>query len=380
MITVLHVITNLDRGGAETALFKLVTSNLVKERQRHIVVSLREHGVFGEKLESAGITVHALKMRNPLFFLSAFLRLIQLVRETQADVIHTWLYHADIIGGLAAKFGGNPPVIWGIHTVHLDSGSSHVTRVIRRLCAVLSKWIPAKIVCVAYAAAKVHVALGYDTKRIIVISNGFEIPEIETLKPLSEVLRRSLGLCDQNRVIGCVGRFHPDKDYPTFLQAAAEVAKRDRQVKFLLIGKGLAESNVILNEWIAKNGLCEHVIPLGERDDIYTCLSAMDIFCLPSATEAFPLVLGEAMSVSKPVVSTDVGDASILVGDAGLVVPSGNPRALSRALIKLLDLSDKERCELGAKARMRIEREFRIDSSLEKLLHVYNSLSNHEDV
>ena len=371
MVTILHVITDLNRGGAETVLYRLLLKTTTDVQYRHVVVSLRDRGYFGDKFEAAGILVHTLNMKGGLDLPGAFINLVTLMRRIRPDVVQTWLYHADLLGGLAAQFCGRPPVVWGVHTVQLAPGSSSLTKIIRRLCALTSNWMPCTIVCVARAAIESHVALGYHRGRMQVVHNGFDLPDTQVPLAESRTLRSSLGFQDHHQVIGCIGRFHLDKDYLTFLRAATMLRECQPEVRFLLVGKGLSASNEMLQSWILEASLQDHVVTLGERNDISTCLLAMDVFCLPSQTEAFPLVLGEAMAAARPVVTTDVGDAAFLVGDTGFVVPVRDPEQLCNALQQMLRHSPTERLALGIAARGRIEREFSLQSMCDRMLGLY---------
>lgn len=378
MLQVLHVITDLDRGGAETVLYRLLLNTTENIHQRHVVVSLRDRGFFGDKLEAVGVPVYSLGMGGALNFPGALYQLVKLMRSLRPDIVQTWLYHADLLGGFAAQFCGKPPVIWGVHTVHLDPSSSPLTKMIRRLCAWTSAWLPSTILCVARAAVESHAALGYVRDKMQIVPNGFDLPNIEALCTEALVLRSSLGFEKHHQVIGCVGRFHPDKDYPTFLRAAFLLKECYPDVRFLLVGKSLSPSNEVLMSWIAEAGLQDFVVTLGERNDISTCLLAMDVFCLPSKTEAFPLALGEAMAAGRPVITTDVGDAALLVGDAGIIVPAGDPKRLCDGLQRMLQFSYTERKELGAAARQRIEGGFSIQSMVRRIHDIYRIVSDQQ--
>jgi glycosyltransferase involved in cell wall biosynthesis len=377
MLTILHVITDLDRGGAETVLYRLMLNINTDSHQHHVVVSLRDCGFFGDKLEAVGVPVHSLGMGGARNLPGALFKLVKLMRSLRPDVVQTWLYHADLLGGFAAQFAGRPPVIWGVHTVHLDPSSSLVTKLIRRLCAWTSAWLPSAILCVARAAVESHAALGYVRDKMQVVPNGFDLPNIEALRAEAHALRLSLGFESHHQVIGCVGRFHPDKDYPTFLRAAFLLKECQPDVRFLLVGKSLSPSNVVLMSWIVEAGLQGYVVTLGERNDISTCLLAMDLFCLPSKTEAFPLALGEAMAAGRPVVTTDVGDAALLVGDAGIIVPAGDPKSLCNGLQRMLQCSTRDLQELGAAARQRIECGFSMQSMVSRIQDIYRIVSVH---
>lgn len=374
MSLVLHVITSLDRGGAETVLYRFLLNVKDTTGQRHVVISLRGRGYYGEKLEALGIPVYTLEMWGGVDLPGALFKLVKLMRSLCPTIVQTWLYHADLMGGLAAQFCGRPPVVWGVHTVKLDPSSSLLTKVIRQVCAWASGWLPTRIVCVARTAVESHSSLGYIRDKMLVVPNGFDIPDVDALWSESRSLRSSIGFEEHHQVVGCVGRFHPDKDYPNFLRAARLLKEKNPYVRFLLVGKSLSSTNEALNSWIYDAGLQGCVVMLGERNDISTCLLAMDVFCLPSKTEAFPLVLGEAMAVARPVVTTDVGDAALLVGDTGIVVPACDSQSLCDALLHMLNYSDIERKRLGVSARQRIETLFSMRSMVSRMQDIYRAV------
>ena len=375
MTVVVHVISGLARGGAETVLYRYLNNLSEEARQHHVVISLGSCGFFGDKLEALGISVHALGMGGLWSWPGAFAKLVKIMRLARPDVVQTWLYHADLLGGLAAKLSGKPPVIWGVHTVNLPTSTAKPTMAVRRLCALMSRWLPHSIICVARATMEKHAALGYDRARMHIVPNGFDLPNLETLEFDARLLRQSLGLESHHRVVGCVGRFHPDKDYRTFLQAASLLKEQCPNVRFMLVGRGLTSDNVELSDWIAEGGLGDCIHTLGERNDISACMAAMDVFCLPSQTEAFPLVLGEAMAAARPVVSTDVGDAAFLVGGTGTIVPPRSPQALSQGLKRMLNLSELARKELGLSSRERIKDNFSIQFFLARMQDLYQSIT-----
>ncbi|MGE8636156.1 MAG: glycosyltransferase, partial [Achromobacter piechaudii] len=120
---VLHVITGLGQGGAESVLLRLAT--YPEPGVTHTVVSLTDEGIYGERLRAAGVTVHALGMKRGRVSLGGFLALRRLIANSRADVVQTWMYHADLIGGLAARMAGVRAIAWGIRNSgeHLERSS-----------------------------------------------------------------------------------------------------------------------------------------------------------------------------------------------------------------------------------------------------------------
>lgn len=169
-----HIITGLGQGGAESVLYRLAC--YTDTSTRHVVISLTDEGVYGARLRAAGITVHALGMPRGRVTLSGVQALRALLRAEAPDAVQTWMYHADLIGGLAARLAGIKAVAWGIRNSgnHLDR-SSRSARMVLRACAALSRWVPRAIVCAAQDAARRHRALGYDGRNMVVIPNGYDL-------------------------------------------------------------------------------------------------------------------------------------------------------------------------------------------------------------
>jgi glycosyltransferase involved in cell wall biosynthesis len=368
-LKIIHVITSLNVGGAEQALERLLLTT-PDAQYNTLVISLKNLGKIGEELQSRGFEVVALNMRSFLAFPVGIFRLYRIICQFQSDIVQTWLYHADLIGGVAAKIVGVKCIIWGIRTTELDSGSK-LTAWIRKLLARLSYVIPAKIVCVAEASRKKHIALGYDASKMVVIGNGFELSQMHSTPELRAALRLSAGLSDSDVVIGTLGRLSQEKGQDVFVRSAGLIAQEYPNVRFLMVGRGLEPVNETLMRWINATGFADRFVLMGERRDIAVVLSAMDIFCLPSRSEGFPNVLGEAMAMGLPCVTTDVGDAGVLLGDTGILVQKDDYEALAVGLKQMLDMSQDEKTALGERARLRVQNEFTMDRMRKKFEAVY---------
>ncbi len=371
MATVVHVLSGLKVGGAEMALHRLIVHG-DREKFRHVVFALSPEGGMVERFREAGADLFVFDLRShPLV---EFWKLIKALRRANPDVVQTWMYHADLIGGLAARLAGCRAVVWGIRTTYLPQGGSRATRWVRWACARLSTWVPQAIVCAAEASRALHVELGYAADRMVVIPNGYAFDSLRPEPAARERLRRSWSIPDQGLVVGLLGRFSPDKDPETFVRAAARVAAVDPRVSFLMVGRGQEAGNESLAAWIAAAGTPERFILLGERSDVPDVLSAMDVFCLSSCTEGFPNVLAEAMALGLPCVSTQVGDAAFLLGDGGLLVPPKDPEALAQGLVTVLNLGEQGRARLGAKGRERVHSEFTIQRACDRFSALYRDV------
>ncbi len=368
---ILHAIIGLNVGGAELMLKRLIESHQGNHKYRHTVISLTGVGTVGQQLRADGIEVVALGMNSLWDIPRVLLHLVRFIRTSQPDVVQTWMYHADLLGGIAARFAGNRHVIWGIRTTEVTAGGSRATAFVRKLCAWLSSFVPHTVVCAAEASRRSHIAVGYDASRMIVVPNGFDLARLQATPAQRDVLRLQCGFDQDLAVIGYLGRFHPAKDQENFVRTAGMVAQKYRNVRFLMVGRDLNANNALLTKWINATGHPDRFVLLGERPDVPACLSAMDIFCLSSRTEGFPNVVAEAMAMGLPSVVTDVGDAAMLLAGNGVVVPKEDSQALALGLEQLLQMPPQTRHLIGQKAKERMHAEFSLDRAREQFEAVY---------
>ena len=360
-LKILHIIVGLNLGGGETMLKRLIESD-PESIPNAVVVSLTSLGAIGESLRNQGVNVHTLNLSPSGFnILTVMWRLIKLIRHYQPNIVQTWMYHADFLGGLAAYLAGYRNVVWSVHHTALSRSDSERTFIIMKICAFLSRWIPKKIICVAEKVKLAHSIAGYDASRMVVIPNGFDFSQLTATQEQRIALRLACDFSEHDIVIGCVGRFHVDKGQDNFIKAAAHIVRHYPMAKFLLVGRDCDINNAQLMNWLNNVGLQERFVLLGERSDVPVCLAAMDVFCMPSRTEGFPLGLGEAMSMGLPCVATDVGDTSVLTGDTAVLVSAQNEQALAQELLNIIALSEKQREQMGQRAKERVMSEFPIE-------------------
>jgi glycosyltransferase involved in cell wall biosynthesis len=371
MIKVMHIITTLGPAGAENMLCR-IAAGMDGTRFENEVVSLTEVLDLAERMQSIGVRVRTLGMKksipNPLLVM----RLAQWIRESKPDVIHTWMYHANLIGTLAASLAGNVPVVWAIHhNTHDPRVDKRRTMLVNRACALLSRKSAARIVFCSEASLRTHKKLSYAAEKLQVIPNGFDLEQVKPEPTACESLRRELGIPADSIVIGFAARFHPHKDHHNFIQAAERLHKRMPEVHFLLFGMGIIWENAQLAAWIDSARIRERCHLLGLRHDISRLFSGVDIATTASRSEAFPIVIGEAMACGTPCVVTDVGDSALIVENTGSVVAPEDPHALAEAWRALIDAGPAVRRRLGIAARERVQRHFALPAVVDSYQKIY---------
>lgn len=372
---VVHIITGLSTGGAETVLCRLLPGLRQAGFDGH-VVSLTDAGSLGARIEAMGVPVRALRLRRSTPDPVALLRLARLLRFLEPDLIQTWMYHADLLGGLASWLAGNRFVVWNLRQSSLDPRLiRRRTLLAARACARLSRWLPEHIVCGSQAAHRAHAGIGYAEDKMVVIPNGVDLAEFRPDADARSSVRRELAVPDDAPLVGMVARWDPQKDHHNFIQAAERLHRVIPQAHFLLCGDGISLENGRLKEWIDAAGIRDRAHLLGRRVDVPRLMASMDIASLSSLYgEGFPNVVAEAMACAAPCVVTDVGDSALIVGDTGRVVPSSDPQALARAWEALLRLERAARAELGEAARRRVEELYSLPMMVSRYRQLYEEI------
>lgn len=326
---IIHIITGLDDGGAEGVLYRLCCSDTSAV---HTVISMMSTGKYGPLLIEAGVDVVSLNMPRGRVTLGGVFELWRILRRLKPDIVQTWLYHADLVGGVVARLAGIRQVFWGVRHNNLTPGTvKRNTILVASICAKLSKIVPYKIISCSQSAVYSHVAFGYDLKRFLVIPNGYDLKLFSNQFEAGRVLRNALGISENITLLGMVGRFDPQKDLRNLLGALGAL-RSEADIMCLLVGAGMEDSNTELTQWISDSGCRYRICLLGKRTDIPAIMSALDIHVLSSLGEGFPNVLAEAMASGTPCVTTNVGDAALIVGNTGWIVPPQDSVALSDAI------------------------------------------------
>ncbi|MFT9088755.1 MAG: glycosyltransferase [Acetobacter okinawensis] len=360
---VLHFISNLEIGGAEILLYNFACRTQVQGVQ-HTVISLKRVGPIGQALRQKGINVIALGLPSPFAFMQHIIAIIRAIR--QADCVHTWLYHANLIGGLLCW--GWRPVIWSLHAASLKTSSlKYNTRCVITLGRWLSSIVPARIIACSRSSFDDHARYGYNIRKMTVINNGVDVnifrprPELKVKDSLFRVIHAA--------------RYDPQKDQNTLLEATALAVALNPTIRLVLCGKGLEPGNAQLMARISVLKLEEYVTLLGPQFNMATLYPAYDLFVMSSRYgEALPLALCEAMASGLAAVVTDVGDCRRIVGESGKCVPPASASALAQAMVTMSRLSPVELARRGLQARETIATSYSFGKMSVDYIHCYKTV------
>jgi glycosyltransferase involved in cell wall biosynthesis len=367
------LIRSLDTGGAQRQLLQLAIG-LHRTGVAVRVLAFYPGGALYGELQEAQVPVGHLAKAGRWEVIPFFVRLVAALRHDRPAVLYSFLPMANILSAVAKPFLPGLRVVWGVRASFMDlSRYDRLARLEFDLQERLARMADV-IIANSYAGKAYHVEHGFPQSKIVVIPNGLDADRFRFDSQARSRVRADWGVGSDGILIGIAARLDPIKNYPLFLRAAARLAKSQPGVRFVCVGDGASAYRAELVALAGQIGLSGRLVWAGERHDMAAVYSAFDIATSSSSGEGFPNAIAEAMACGIPCVVTDVGDSAILIGDTGLVVPPGDPEALSNAWAKLLKLDAEERQELGRRARQRMLDEYGIENLVDRTEQVLSEL------
>jgi glycosyltransferase involved in cell wall biosynthesis len=371
-IKILFVITSSGIGGAEKVLYHTCTL-LDPERYAVSICSLKEKGHIARDAETAGIEVRCFTMADGEGFfgwissLAALFRLTGYLIKARPMIVHSFLFRANIISRIAAFLARIPLVI---SSVRVMGGEKDYYHTIEKVTScMVDHYISVSDSVKEYLIEKANIL----PEKITTIYNGVtlngQIPKGKGGVP------GPFGLGPNDSVVLSVGRFHRQKGYDYLIRAITTVKREVPTVKVLIVGEGEEEND--LKNLVKSLDLRKEVIFPGLCRDVGNILNFTELFVLPSLWEGMPNAVLEAMAAAKPVVATRVGGVAELVvnGETGILVPPEDPDALARAMVDLLQNTEKAN-SMGNAGRERVQEHFSLTEMVAKTERLYQELLN----
>ncbi|NOZ20293.1 MAG: glycosyltransferase [Planctomycetes bacterium] len=355
---VFYLITDLDIGGAEKTLCHLVRG-LPRAEFHPVVACLTGAGELGGALADEDVSVCYVRMRSR-FDLGATLRVARLLSDHQPDVLHTFLFHANLIGRMAAWLAGVPVVI----------SSARVAEP-RRHHLWLDGWTHRLVDAETCVSDSVRNYLAkrrvMPVRKLVTVPNGVDVDRFDVN---SRNVRQDLGIDEDAAIVLAIARLERQKGLSYLLRAAEGVIEKRRDALFLIAGEGGMRNS--LERIAATRNLESRVRFLGFRRDVPRLISAADVFVVSSLWEGMPNALLEAMAGAKPVVATDVEGCREIVQpeQTGLLVPPRDARALAEGIVSLLENSETRKA-MGRAGRKHVEEHFTLRQMIQNNVLLY---------
>jgi glycosyltransferase involved in cell wall biosynthesis len=324
---------------------------------------LRPAEAHAARLRAAGVTVVELNFDRVVGVAGGIITLTKLIAEQRPDIVQGWMYHGDLAALVALTMSGRRKttrLVWSIRCSELDFRQyGAALHLVVKACTLLSSW-PDLVIANSAAGLKSHLALGYRPRRAELVANGIDVDENQPDAAARGAVRRELGIPEGAIVLAHVARVDPMKDHATFLAGMARLP----EILALMVGAGTENLPAGRN-----------IIRLGGRQDVPRLLAAADFVVSSSRFgEGFSNALAEGMACGLPAIATDVGDARVIVGNTGLIVPPEDPDALAAAIQALAGESPAARAERGRGARGRIVEHFALAGAVRSYAELYASL------
>jgi glycosyltransferase involved in cell wall biosynthesis len=375
VMRVLHCITGLTGDGAQRVLLRLAES-MRSLGVQSAVVNLGAPTQLVSQFEAAGVSVWSLNMRASAGGIaSAVRRLKQLAEQARPDIIQGWMYHANLVTALWSLASGRSlPILWNIRRGLDDYTQRRLrTRCIIRGNAVLSSRVDGIIYCSPESKAQ-HEEFGFNLGCSVVFGNGFDTEKFRPRPEYRRAFREQHRISDDELVVGNIGRFDVAKGHAFLIEAFSRVLVERPNVRLVLVGRGMDDSNGEILSRLDSLGCRERVLLLGEQNNVETIHPAFDIYCSSSISEGFPNALSEAMACEVACVTTDTGASRQLVEGIGRVVPARSTRRLVEALLATASDSAETRRASAARGRERIVSRYALSTVAQEYADLYKAL------
>ena len=377
---ILFVTTSLNVGGAERILYNNIMGMLAKNNQC-VVISLYGNGYWGDELVKVGVPIFSLNLGSKKSILNGCLATLSMLTKERFDVVQGWMYHGNLTATvLKFLFNKSAVLTWSIRqTLYQVSSEKPHTRLVIFLCAKLSKAADSIIYNSELSLAQ-HSEYGFDARYATYLPNSYKVHSIKRSKKKVKFIRNRFGVKKYDLLIGHVARFHPMKGHQTFIDAAKIVLETKPNARFMLIGRGL---ELVKDRLLSTISADHHssIEFIDETNDVYDYMQSFDIFCVTSLWgEGFPNVLAEAMLLELPCITTDVGDARKLLNDSKYTIPVNAPKALSAAILELINAGEAKREMIGKLNRKGIVNRYETNRVTAILNNLYKNLINKKNM
>lgn len=356
---VIYIVTGLGMGGAERVVVNLADA-IFERGHKVLIISLT-----GDVLVSPchdDIDIISICMKGVSDILRTLASLRNIIRKFEPDVIHSHMFHANILARISRLINPVPILICSAH-------SNNEGGLLRMLAYRLTDRLANISTNVSEQAVNEFIARrAVKPGRMIVVHNGIDIERFKFNQESRNKVRTSFKV-DRHHIILAVGRLDTAKDYPNLFNAISKLSILRQDFIVLIAGDGPLKS--YLQQLSLSLNISDYVRLLGIRSDIPELMSASDVFVLSSAWEGFGLVIAEAMACERLVVATDCGGVKEVIGECGITVAIKSPADLAEALHSALEITPHDQKILCSKARERVTKKYSLEGNVDAYLKLY---------
>lgn len=369
-IKILYVIDKLNIGGAQRHILQLL-KRIDRDRFTPYLCCFLYGGDLAEEAKLTGTKLLELNIKRIYDFsgIVGLFKLSRFIKVEHIDIVHTFLFSANILGNLSAKLAGAPLIISG----RRDTGIHREGKWRHRLAYRFAHSLADRVFAVSDTVRNVvHKFEGVGLDKILTIYNGIELDKTGENNKFADI-RKELTINDSEQVVGIIAGLNWFKGHADFIEVSRLILLEKPQTKFLIIGDGqLRES---LKSMVRQKRLVDKIIFLGKRKDVTALLGIMDVSVNASYSEGMSNTILESMAAGVPIVATDVdGNKEVVIdGETGFLVTRGNVEGMKEKIIYLLNNQQIAQA-MGQKARWLVQEKFSLSQMIERLENNYINL------
>jgi glycosyltransferase involved in cell wall biosynthesis len=380
-IKILRIIGRLNVGGPAIHVVNL-TAGLDPVRYQPLLVAGSENAAEGSMLDFAlshGVRPTVIPEIVTAFSLAprdarALVKLYALIRREKPHIVHTHTAKAGFLGRVAARLAGVPVIVHTFHGHVLHGYYGPMKNELLRRVEQSLAWVTDRLVTVSEQVKNELVSYGIaKPEKISIVPLGFDLDPYLSSHARQGEFRREMGLSEEHKLVGIVGRIFPIKNHALFLESAARIAAQEPAARFVIVGDGVFRPN--LENQARELGITDRVLFTGWRRDLPRIYADLNVLVVSSDNEGTPVSAIEAMASSRPVIATRVGGLPDLIEDqkTGRLVPPRDAEALASAVLDLLN-NLQTAYELGQNAMAAVRHRFTVQRLLSDMDHLYTEL------
>ena len=358
MKKVTHIINQLHPSGAEQMLLRLLKAFRDDNVKSDVIVLNNNFdNDFRKDFINEGINILILKDEN---YLNKFFRLVRILKKNKPDIVQTWMYEADLVGGFAARLANIKKVFWNVRSVR----PSNHNIIFLKLIGIMSWLIPNKIISNSHKAINFKVKNFYNRNKFIYIPNGYALSSYNPARSIIEKYNSDI-------IFGSVARFDKTKSINVLLDAIAELQNSNIFPNFVFFGSGMTLDNKVLKNMILRRGInLEKIEFLGYRKSKDSIFNSFDVLCLTSNTESFPNVVFEGAIYGKVILSTKTGDLQKILPASNFLVEINSCKEIVDSIKSIL-ASDNVTLQKIVKQNLEMIKRYDIYSISRKYYQLY---------
>lgn len=329
-LDILYICNSLELGGSEKIMYEIIKNNRKYKKE---IICLTSDGYHSKLFENEDVKITYCNLKKNIFDFFKILKLYKFVLKKKPKIIHSFLYHSDVIGSILGKLGFADKILWSVHHDFIKSDNTLLRNIQVKILSIMSNIFPDKIIYCSKESLENHENIGFCKSKSLLIENGICTNKFYPCQKNYFKIRKLLGIKKESFLIGHIARFHPIKGHSILIDCLKLLKQKNTNFKCLMIGKNVNKKNLLLKSKIKKSNLEDEIILYGETKFPQKLINAFDINIISSISESSSLVLMEAMASEIPTIATNVGPISKTIGQSGWVVKNKSSKDLAEKII-----------------------------------------------